>query len=55
MPLGIISVIIGMVTLTQIKKNPKKFSGKGLAVAGIIVGLIGFLGALIIVTYMLVS
>jgi ABC-type multidrug transport system fused ATPase/permease subunit len=31
MPLGIISVIIGMVTLTQIKKNPKKHFRQGLS------------------------
>lgn len=51
-PLGILSVIIGMVSLTQIKKNPKYFSGKSLAAVGIIAGFIGFFGALIIVTNM---
>jgi len=52
MPLGIISVIIGMVTLTKLKRIQKNISGKGLAVAGIIGGLICFFGALIIVNNM---
>jgi len=42
-PVGLILSIIG---LNQIKKNPNE-GGKGLATAGIVVGAIGLIGAII--------
>ena len=35
---GIIALVLGLVALSQIKKSPEKFTGKGMAITGIVVG-----------------
>ena len=35
---GIIALVLGLVALSQIKKSPEKFGGKGMAITGIVVG-----------------
>jgi hypothetical protein len=37
--LGILAVVFGAIGLSQIKKNPNKFKGKGLAIAALILGI----------------
>jgi hypothetical protein len=39
-PLGLIALILGIVSLSKIKKNPRRFKGKALAILGIIIGII---------------
>ena len=39
-PLGILAVIFGGVSLSKIKNNPRKYKGRGLAIAAIILGII---------------
>ena len=49
---GPIAVVLGIVALTQIKNDPKRYSGKGMAIAGIITGGLYFvLLAMIILIY----
>jgi len=38
--IGVLAVFIGVKALINIKKNPKKYGGKGLAIIGIILGII---------------
>ena len=47
--LGVLSVVFSGIALGKIKQSPDTFSGKGLAIAGLILGLIGAIGALILV------
>jgi hypothetical protein len=49
-PLGILSVIFGVVCVTKVKKNPKRFMGKGLGIAAIILGIVDIVGALIVLS-----
>jgi hypothetical protein len=39
-PLGILSVVFGAVSLGKIRRSPSRFKGKGLAIAAIIIGLV---------------
>lgn len=41
LPLGILALIFGVISLTRFKKEPGKYKGKGFAIAGIILGLLG--------------
>ncbi len=47
-PLGILAIVFGAISLTKIKKNPKRFKGKGFAIAGIIIGVIDVVALLIL-------
>jgi hypothetical protein len=47
-PLGILAVVFGTISLNKIRKDPVRFKGKGLGIAAIIIGLIDVLGMLII-------
>ena len=49
---GPIAVVLGIIALTQIKNDPQRYSGKGMAIAGIITGGLYFvLLAMIILIY----
>lgn len=49
---GPIAVVLGIVALNQIKSDPKRYSGKGMAIAGIVTGGLYFvLLALIVLVY----
>lgn len=37
---GIVGIVLGFISLSRIKKNPEKYSGKGMAWAGIICGIV---------------
>jgi len=39
-PLGAVAIVFGAISLSRIKKNPKKYKGKGLAIASLILGLV---------------
>jgi hypothetical protein len=47
--LGLLGVIFGVVGLSKIKNQPKKFKGKVFAIASIIIGAIAFFGAIIVI------
>lgn len=49
---GPIAIVLGFVALSQIKKDPKRYGGKGMAIGGIVTGGLYFLFlALIILIY----
>ena len=41
--LGVVAIVLGIVALTQIKNDPRRFGGKGLAIGGIAVGALWIL------------
>jgi hypothetical protein len=41
LPFSIIAVIFGYLALSEIRKNPGRFTGKGLAITGIVLGYVG--------------
>ena len=51
-PLGILATIFGAIALSRTSKNPE-LSGKGLAIAGLILGIVDIIGALIAVSLIL--
>lgn len=42
-PLGMVSIVLGILSYSKINKEPGRWSGKGLALGGIISSAIGFL------------
>ncbi len=49
-PLGITSIILGIIGENKINKNREKYMGKGFAIAGIILGFIDIVAVLIILS-----
>ncbi len=47
-PLGIVAIIFSAISLGQIKKKGEK--GRGFAIAGLILGIIGLVGAIVFLT-----
>lgn len=47
-PLGAGAIITGVIALNQEKEDPTKYGGRGLAIAGIITGAVGFSISIII-------
>ena len=39
-PLGLIPIIFGIISLVRIKRNPAKYKGKGLAIGSLVLGII---------------
>jgi Domain of unknown function (DUF4190) len=37
---GIVALVLGLVALSQIKKSPEKYTGKGMAIAGVVIGAV---------------
>jgi hypothetical protein len=48
-PLGVIAVILGVLALNNEKRDPAKYGGRGMAIAGIVTGIIGFLISIFII------
>jgi hypothetical protein len=51
---GLLAVVLGGVALTQIKKNPQQYTGKPIAVAGLITGGISLLVNLALIAFWIV-
>lgn len=48
-PLGALAVILGVMALNNEKRDPNKYGGKGLAIGGIVTGVIGFFISILII------
>jgi hypothetical protein len=46
-PFSVLAIVFGVIQLINIKKHPKDYGGKGMAIAGIVLGAAGGLIALI--------
>jgi hypothetical protein len=51
-PLGTLAVIFGMISINKIRKYPARFSGRGLAIASIVIGIVSVIGAIIVLAAM---
>lgn len=51
--LGLLALIFGAVSLGRISKNPDLYSGKGQAIAGLILGIIGLVGMIVLLVVLL--
>ena len=47
-PAGIVAIVLGVISLSQIAKDPMRQSGKGFAYGGIVSAVLGFLAILAI-------
>ena len=47
---SIAAIILGYIALRQIRRDPFRLTGKGMAIAGIVLGWIGVLGLLLIIS-----
>lgn len=47
-PFGIAAIVTGFLGFQNTNKNPLQYGGRGLAIAGMILGVIGFIGVLIL-------
>ena len=45
---SIIAIVLAKKSISKIDENPKKYKGRGLAIGGLILGIIGFIYTLII-------
>ncbi|MGA1849184.1 MAG: DUF4190 domain-containing protein [Thermoplasmatota archaeon] len=45
--MGVLGIVFGFIALGRIDDEPRFYSGKGLAVAGIIIGIISIIGAIL--------
>jgi len=52
-PLGLAAMVLGSLSIGKIKRNPEKHSGKGWAIASLILGALSVLGAFIVILYVL--
>ncbi len=48
-PLQLAAIIMGAISISKINKNPEAYSGKGMALAGIITGGVGIVVAIIMI------
>jgi hypothetical protein len=51
-PLGIMAIVFGFVSLGRINRHPEHYKGKGFATAGIVIGFIDIIGMLILLAAM---
>ncbi len=51
-PLGIIAVVFGAVSLGKIKRYPERFKGRGLAIASFVIGIVDIIGAIVVLAVM---
>lgn len=52
-PLGIIAMTFGNLSMDRIKRNPEKLKGKGWAIASVILGALSAIGALFVIYFVL--
>ena len=48
LPFGILAIIFGSISLGRINRSPGKYKGRGLALAGLIIGIIDVIGIIIL-------
>lgn len=54
-PFGLGAIVTGYLGLSNANKNPMQFGGRGLAIAGLILGAIGLFGSLLIAFFAIIG
>lgn len=54
-PLGAIAIITGVMALNNEKRDSSKYGGRGLAIAGIVTGVVGFLMSVLIILLAIIN
>lgn len=49
--LGLPAAIVGFLAMRNIESNPNRYSGRGMAIAGMVLGIVTFLGSLFILIF----
>lgn len=49
--LGAAAIVFGALSITRIRKEPGRFKGRGMAIAGMIAGIVGTAGAILLYLY----
>lgn len=49
--LGLPAAIVGYIAMKNVETNPAKYSGRGMAIAGMVLGIVTFLGSLFILIF----
>ena len=52
---GVVAIVLGVIALLKIKSDPRRFGGKGLAIAGIIAGSLQMLLMVVWIIIMIIS
>ncbi|HKU74412.1 MAG TPA: DUF4190 domain-containing protein [Pyrinomonadaceae bacterium] len=52
---GIVALVLGLVALSQIKKSPEKYSGKNMAIAGIVIGAVNIAFYILLVIFWILA
>lgn len=55
LPLGIAAAITGYLGMKNADQNPQKYGGKGMAIAGLILGAVGLLGGVVFIILAIVG
>ncbi len=48
---GVLAIVFGAISLSQSKKNPEKYTGRGMAIAGLVLGLVSLAILLLFVVF----
>ena len=52
---GVIAIVLGIISLVQIKNNPERYSGRPLSIAGIVMGAVYYLVVVIIIIIAIIA
>ena len=48
---GVLATIFGAIALSQLKKNPGKYTGRGMAIAGLVLGVVSLVVMLLFLVF----
>jgi hypothetical protein len=48
---GLLATIFGGVALTQLKRDPVKYTGRGMAIAGFVLGIVSLVGLVLLLLF----
>jgi hypothetical protein len=48
---GVLAVIFGAISLSQFKRSPERYTGRGMAIAGLVLGLVSIVILVLVLTF----
>ncbi len=55
LPFALVAIIFGHLSLSEIRKSPGRLKGKGLAIGGLVLGYLGVVATIALITYGIIS